>query len=62
MGYYTTEIVNSEGVYAKDTSTYFSGHISVNIPDGDGVSTAHESDTSRFKILILRNFQWRPAS
>jgi len=50
-GYYTTEIVNSEGVYAKDTSTYFSGHISVNIPDGDGVSTAHESDTSRFKDL-----------
>lgn len=50
-GYYTTEIANSEGVYVKDKSTYFSGYISVNIPDGDGVSTAHESDASRFQEL-----------
>jgi PmbA protein len=50
-GYYTTEIANSEGVYVKDKSTYFSGYISVNIPDGDGVSTAHESDASRFQDL-----------
>lgn len=49
--YYTTEIANSEGVNAKDKSTYFSGYISVNISDGDGVSTAHESDASRYQDL-----------
>lgn len=43
-----TVVVNSEGVDFEDASTYFSGFISVNVPDGDGVSTAHESDASRF--------------
>ena len=47
-GYFETVILNSEGVYSPDLSTYFSAFISVNIPDGEGVSTAHESDTSRF--------------
>ncbi len=50
-GYYHTEIANSEGVNSIDNSTYFSGYISVNIPDGEGVSTAHESDASRFQNL-----------
>jgi len=43
-----TVIANSEGVYFEDSSTYFYGFISVFIPDGEGVSTAHESDSSRF--------------
>lgn len=47
-GCFETVITNSEGVYFEDSSTYFSGFISVNIPDGEGVSTAHESDASRF--------------
>lgn len=47
-GCFKTIITNSEGVYSEDTSTYFSGYISVNIPDGEGVSTANESDASRF--------------
>ncbi len=47
-GCYNTIITNSEGINSKDNSTYFSGFISVNIADGDGVSTAHESDASRF--------------
>ena len=43
-----TVVANSEGVYFKEASTYFSGFISVNVPDGEGVSTAYESDASRF--------------
>lgn len=50
-GTFNTVIVNSEGTSSRDDSTYFSGYISVNIPDGDGVSTAHESDASRFMDL-----------
>ncbi len=42
-----TLIMNSEGVNCEDISTYFSGFIAVNIPDGEGVSTASESDSSR---------------
>lgn len=48
VGYIETVIANSEGVFSADQSTVFSGFISVNIPDGEGVSTAHESDSSRF--------------
>lgn len=47
-GHYETIISNSEGVFSNDKSTMFSGFISVNITDGEGISTAHESDTSRF--------------
>lgn len=47
-GCYKTVIANSEGVYCEDKSTLFSGFISVNIPDNNGVSTAHQSDESRF--------------
>ena len=42
-----TLIINSEGVSCEDISTYFSGFIAVNIADGEGVSTASESDSSR---------------
>ncbi len=47
-GSLNTVITNSEGVLSKDSSTFFSGFISVNIPDGEGVSTANESDSSRY--------------
>ncbi len=47
-GYSSTFIANSEGVFSQDSFTMFSGFISVNIPDGEGVSTAHESDSSRY--------------
>jgi PmbA protein len=47
-GSINTVIVNSDGVLSKDSSTFFSGFISVNIPDGTGVSTANESDSSRY--------------
>jgi PmbA protein len=47
-GVLNTLIANSEGVFSHDSSTIFSGFISVNIPDGEGVSTAHESDSSRY--------------
>jgi len=43
-----TFIANSEDVFSHDSSTMFSGFISVNVHDGDGVSTAHESDSSRY--------------
>jgi len=43
-----TLIVNSEGVISTDRSTLFSGFMSVNTKDGDGLSTAHESDSSRY--------------
>ncbi|EKQ55736.1 MAG: putative Zn-dependent protease-like protein [Methanobacterium sp. Maddingley MBC34] len=42
-----TLIINSDGVKCEDISTYFSGFIAVNVPDGEGVSTASESDSSR---------------
>ena len=47
-GSINTVIANSDGVFSKDSSTFFSGFISVNIPDGTGVSTANESDSSRY--------------
>jgi PmbA protein len=47
-GSINTVIANSDGVLSKDSSTFFSGFISVNIPDGTGVSTANESDSSRY--------------
>lgn len=47
-GFFNTFIANSEGVFVHDSSTMFSGFISVNIPDGEGISTAHESDSSRY--------------
>ncbi|HEY0196785.1 MAG TPA: TldD/PmbA family protein [Methanobacterium sp.] len=50
-GCFHTQITNSEGVSSQDSSTYFAGYISVNVPDGEGVSTAHESDASRFLDL-----------
>lgn len=50
-GCYNTIITNSEGANSLDNSTFFAGYISVNVPDGDGVSTAHESDASRFMDL-----------
>lgn len=46
-GCYKTLIINSEGTHCEDVSTYFSGFIAVNVPDGVGVSTASESDSSR---------------
>ncbi len=47
-GSLNTVITNSDGVLSNDSSTFFSGFISVNIPDGDGVSTANEYDSSRY--------------
>lgn len=46
-----TFIINSEGLFTHDMSTIFSGFISLNTPDGEGVSTAHESDSSRYLDL-----------
>lgn len=39
-------ILNSEGVNCSDISTGFSGFISVNVEDGEGVLTANESESS----------------
>lgn len=50
-GCVNTIIANSDGVSSKDNSTYIAGYISVNVPDGEGVSTANESDSSRFLDL-----------
>lgn len=47
-GCFKSVIANSQGLYCEEISTMFSGFISVNIPDGEGVSTAHESDSSRY--------------
>jgi len=44
---YKTFLINSEGATFEEDSTIFSAFISVNAPDGEGVSTAHESDSSR---------------
>ena len=41
-----TLILNSDGVNCSDLSTSFSGFISVNVADGEGVSTANESESS----------------
>lgn len=40
-------ILNSEGAFCEDISTLFAGFIAVNAQDGEGVSTASESDTKR---------------
>ncbi|NYB51289.1 MAG: TldD/PmbA family protein [Methanobacteriaceae archaeon] len=45
--YSRTLIANSEGAWCEDRATHISGFIAVNVPDGDGVSTASESDSSR---------------
>ncbi len=42
-----TLIANSDGAWCEDMATYISGFIAVNVPDGEGVSTASESDSSR---------------
>lgn len=46
-GYSKIILANSEGAVAKDVSSIFSGYIAVNVDDGDAVSTASESDSSR---------------
>jgi PmbA protein len=46
-GYSKLIIANSEGAVAQDVSSIFSGYISVNVDDGENVSTASESDSSR---------------
>ncbi len=46
-GYSKFIIANSEGAVAQDVSSIFSGYISVNVDDGENVSTASESDSSR---------------
>jgi PmbA protein len=46
-GYSKIIIANSEGTIAKDVSSIFSGYVSVNVDDGEAVSTASESDSSR---------------
>jgi len=40
-------ITNSEGAFCEDIATYISSFIAVNVSDGEGVSTASESDSSR---------------
>lgn len=40
-------VANSEGVWCEDVASYISGFIAVNVQDGEGVSTASESDSSR---------------
>ena len=47
-GYSKFIIANSEGAVAKDVSSIFSGYISVNAEDGENISTASESDISRY--------------
>ncbi len=46
-GYSKFIIANSERAVAQDVSSIFSGYISVNVDDGENVSTASESDSSR---------------
>ncbi|MBM4241927.1 MAG: TldD/PmbA family protein [Euryarchaeota archaeon] len=41
-------LINSEGTSCEDISTLFSGFISVIVEDGEDISTAHESDSSRY--------------
>ena len=47
-GYSKFIIANSEGTIAQDVSSIFSGYISVNVDDGENVSTASEYDSSRY--------------
>ncbi len=47
-GYSKFIIANSEGTVAQDVSSIFSGYISVNVDDGENVSTASEYDASRY--------------
>ncbi|MDD3986102.1 MAG: TldD/PmbA family protein [Methanobacterium sp.] len=47
-GYSKFIIANSEGAVAKDVSSIFSGYISVNADDKENISTASESDISRY--------------
>ena len=44
---YKTFFINSEGAKSEEDATIFSAFISVSASDGEGVSTAHESDSSR---------------
>jgi PmbA protein len=48
---YKTFFANSEGANFEEKSTVFSAFISVNAPDGEGVSTAHESDSTRIMSI-----------
>lgn len=47
-GYSKFILANSEGTISKDVSSIFSGYIAVNTDDKEGVSTASESDSSRY--------------
>ncbi|WP_048189884.1 TldD/PmbA family protein [Methanobacterium sp. SMA-27] len=47
-GYSKFIIANSEGTVAQDVSSIYSGYISVNVDDGENVSTASEYDASRY--------------
>ena len=47
-GYSKFIIANSEGAVSQDVSSIFAGYISVNVDDGENVSTASESDSSRY--------------
>ena len=47
-GYSKFILANSEGAVAKNVSSIFSGYMAVNVDDGEGVSTASESDSSRY--------------
>lgn len=46
VGYRNSVLLNSQGAECKNSSTVFSGFISVNARDGERVSTAHESRSS----------------
>ncbi|HMK53950.1 MAG TPA: TldD/PmbA family protein [Methanobacteriaceae archaeon] len=46
VGYEKNILLNSNDVECKNASTLFSGFLSVNAPDGEVVSTAHESNSS----------------
>ena len=46
LGIKESVLLNSQGVECKNSTTMFSGFISVNAQDGEGVSTAHESHSS----------------
>lgn len=50
-GYGKSILLNSNDVECKNASTMFSGFLSVNAPDGEGISTAHESNSSCTKEL-----------
>jgi PmbA protein len=50
-GYSKVIMANSEGAVSKDVSSIFTGYMAVNADDGDAVSTASESDSSRFMNL-----------